>query len=69
MGEALWPYERVLTDLRRKIDSGELTGQLPSRLALAAEYDVSHMTIQRAVDTLKDEGLLYSRPGLGVFVR
>jgi GntR family transcriptional regulator len=69
MGEALWPYERVLADLRRKIGNGELAGQLPSRLALAAEYDVSHMTIQRAVDTLKDEGLLYSRPGLGVFVR
>lgn len=68
MGEALWPYERVLIDLRRRIQSGELTGQLPSRLALAEEYGVSHMTVQRAIDTLKDEGLLFSRPGLGVFV-
>lgn len=71
MGEALWPYERVLTDLRRRITSGELAAeeQLPSRLELAASYDVSHMTIQRAIDTLKDEGILYSVPGLGVFVR
>ena len=69
MGEALWPYERVLTDLRRRIERGELTGQLPSRMKLAEEYGVSHMTVQRATDTLKDEGLLYSRPGLGVFVR
>lgn len=68
MGEALWPYERVLTGLRRKIESGEITGQLPSRLRLADEYGVSHMTVQRAIDTLKDEGLVYSVPGLGVFV-
>jgi GntR family transcriptional regulator len=69
MGEALWPYERVQHDLRRKISNGELTGQLPTRLLLAVEYDVSHMTVQRAIDTLKEEGLLYSVPGLGVFVR
>ena len=69
MGEALWPYERVLNDLRRKIESGELTGQLPTRLAIAAEYDVSHMTVQRAIDQLKEEGLVHSVAGLGIFVR
>lgn len=68
MGEALWPYERVLTDLRRRIGTGELTGQLPTRQALASEYDVSHMTVQRAIDELKDEGLVHSVQGLGVFV-
>lgn len=69
MGEALWPYERVLTDLRRRIEAGELTGQLKTRAALADEYEVSPMTVQRAVDTLKEEGLLHSRKGLGVFVK
>lgn len=69
MGEPLWPYEQVTTDLRDRITSGDLTGQLPSRIQLAADYDVSHMTIQRAIDTLKEEGLLTSRPGLGVFVK
>lgn len=69
MGEALWAHQRVLADLRRKIASGELTGQLPTRLKLADEYGVSHMTVQRAIDTLKEEGLLYSVRGLGVFVQ
>lgn len=69
MGEALWPYERVLTDLRRKIEAGELTGKLKTRAALADEYEVSPMTVQRAVDQLKEEGLLHSRKGLGVFVK
>ena len=59
----------MLTSLRGKIERGDLTGQLPSRIRLADEYGVSHMTIQRAIDTLKDEGLLYSVAGLGVFVR
>ena len=68
MGEPLWPYERVLNDLRRKIQSGELTGQLPSRLDMASEYGVSHMTVQRAIDALKEEGLVQSVAGLGVFV-
>lgn len=68
MGEALWPYERVLNDLRRRIESGEITGQLPTRLAIANEYDVSHMTVQRAIDQLKEDGLVHSVAGLGVFV-
>lgn len=37
MSEALWPYERVLTDLRRRIEDGELTGRTPTRMALAEE--------------------------------
>jgi GntR family transcriptional regulator len=71
MGEALWPYERVLTELRRRITSGELVAneQLPSRLELASAYGVSHMTVQRAIDQLKEEGFLYSVPGLGIFVK
>ena len=65
----MWPYERVLRDLRHRIETGELTGQLPSRLDLASHYGVSHMTIQRATDKLKEDGLLQSVPGLGVFVK
>jgi GntR family transcriptional regulator len=69
VGEAhLWPYETVVADLRRQIKSGELTGQLPSRAKLAERYEVSHMTVQRAIDALKADGLLESVAGLGVFV-
>lgn len=68
MTEALWPYERVLTGLRRRIENGELTGQLPTRLKIAEEYGVTHMTVQRAIDMLKAEGLVYSVRGLGIFV-
>ena len=38
-------------------------------MILAHELGVSPMTVQRALKVLKDEGLLYSEPGRGTFVR
>jgi GntR family transcriptional regulator len=67
--EPKFPYRRVADDLRDKIMSGELTGQLPPRAKLAQEYGVADMTVGRALDVLKDEGLIYGIAGLGVFVR
>jgi DNA-binding GntR family transcriptional regulator len=32
---------------------------LPSRQALAEEYGYTHMTVARALNILKDEGLIY----------
>jgi DNA-binding GntR family transcriptional regulator len=57
----------VADDLRETIQSGELTGQLPSRAKLAEQYGVADMTIGRAIEVLRDEGLIASVRGLGVF--
>jgi DNA-binding GntR family transcriptional regulator len=38
-------------------------------MQLAQRLGVSPMTIQRALRVLKGEGLLYSEPGRGTFVR
>lgn len=64
-----WPRERVAGILRDKIISGELAGKLPSRMTLAREMDVATGTIDAAVEILRGEGLITSRPGLGTFVR
>lgn len=64
---AQFPYQRMLTDLRQKIDSGELRGQIPTRAALEEQYEVSHMVVDRVLRLLKDDGLIYSVPGLGAF--
>lgn len=64
---AQFPYRAVAGSLRERITSGQISGQLPSRTALAAEYEVADMTITRAIALLKEEGLVYSVPGLGVF--
>jgi DNA-binding transcriptional MocR family regulator len=52
--------------LTRQYAPGE---KLPSGGALAEHYGVARMTIQQAVRVLRDEGLITSRAGSGVFVR
>ncbi len=56
-------------DLRGKIESGALTGKLPTRAQLSEEYGHSDMTIGRASHELIDAGLIYTVPGLGMYVR
>ncbi|WP_263410435.1 GntR family transcriptional regulator [Terriglobus tenax] len=42
---------------------------LPSVRALALEYRINPLTVQRAYQELVDEGLVESRRGLGMFLR
>lgn len=63
-----FPYRQVADDLREKITLGEIRGQLPPRRQLAEQYGVADMTVGRALEVLKAEGLIESVPGLGVFV-
>ena len=65
------PYLRIATDLRRKIDDGELRSgeQVPSVTQLADTYSVSRGTARRALDQLKEWGLTEATPGWGTFVK
>src|SRR5664279_23629 len=65
------PYIQVATALRaailtRTFRPGE---KLPSGPQLAERYSVARMTVQAALRLLRDEGLIVSRQGSGVFVR
>jgi DNA-binding transcriptional regulator YhcF (GntR family) len=65
------PYQQVANALRaailtRKLAPGE---KLPSGNELAQRYGVARMTIQQAMRLLRDDGLIVSRQGSGVFVR
>ena len=65
------PYQQVANALRaailtRKFAPGD---KLPSGPQLAETYGVARMTVQQAVRILRDEGLIVSRQGSGVFVR
>jgi DNA-binding transcriptional regulator YhcF (GntR family) len=65
------PYQQVANALRaailtRKLAPGE---KLPSGNELASRYGVARMTVQQAIRILRDEGLIVSRQGSGVFVR
>lgn len=62
------PLHTQLSDiLREQIKSGALRGRLPSSKSLAQEYEVSHRTSERALDTLKTEGLVVAVIGKGFY--
>ena len=64
------PYLQVADNLRREIAQGQFTpGQkLPSGRNLARQYGVAPMTINHAMAVLRDEGLVVSYQGRGVFI-
>ncbi len=65
------PYLQVADDLRKAITHGSLNpgDKLPAARELASRYGVANMTIQSALRVLRTEGLIYSIPGRGSFVR
>lgn len=68
---ALPKYDQIASDLRGKIVRGELTtGQaLPSERELTEKWGVSRATVVKALDVLRQEGLVETRQGTGSTVR
>jgi len=62
-------YVQLADDLARRIGAGELTGRLPAERDLAAEYGVAYGTVRRAMEVLRERGLVESVHGRGTFVR
>jgi DNA-binding GntR family transcriptional regulator len=58
-------YRHVAAALREQIAARAypIGSELPTVSALAAEFDVSHMTIKKALATLSVEGLITTRRG------
>ena len=61
-------YMQLANILRAKIVSGEITARVPSVKTLSQEYGISHVSTERALGILRDEGLIYSAIGKGWFV-
>jgi CheY-like chemotaxis protein len=62
---------RVYDTLRARIVGGELPpgSQLPSNVALAAQFGVAPLTVRQVLGRLAQEGFVSSEPGRGTFVR
>jgi biotin operon repressor len=65
------PYEQIAHLLRHAITSRQLAPgeRLPAETKLAEHFGVARMTVRRAVQKLRDEGLVVSASGRGVVVR
>ena len=63
-------YQTIAEDLRRRVSLGEFAAGrlLPSESELSGSYAASRITIRRALDVLREEGLVDARQGFGWFV-
>lgn len=64
-------FATIAQELRERIALGEFgeLGAVESEAELGARYAVSRPTVRRALELLRDEGLVESRQGAGWFVR
>jgi len=63
-------YRQVYDALRARVLDGRYAvgDKLPSEAELSQEYSVSAITVKRALDLLRADGLIVRRPRLGTFV-
>jgi GntR family transcriptional regulator len=62
-------YRAIAEDLRQRVEAGEFAAgrTLPSESELSAAYDASRVTVRKALELLRDEGLIDARQGFGWF--
>ncbi len=62
-------YREIAEDLRRRVDAGEFAAGrlLPSEAELSGAYSASRVTIRKALEELRGEGLIAARQGFGWF--
>ncbi|MCW2899559.1 MAG: GntR family transcriptional regulator [Streptosporangiaceae bacterium] len=62
-------YLQLAAILREQILSGEIGPKqpIPSKRMLRTQYSVAAGTVDKAVEVLRQEGLVMTVPGLGIF--
>ncbi len=61
-------YQTIAEELRRRVRSAAPGSVLPSEAELSAEFDASRVTVRRALELVRDDGLIDARQGFGWFV-
>ena len=63
-------YLALAEDIRKLIHSGQMkqSDALPSERRLAAQFEVNHLTVRKALKVLEGQGMLYKVPSHGNFV-
>jgi DNA-binding transcriptional regulator YhcF (GntR family) len=69
--EAGAPYLRIVAEIRRRIVTGQLRpgDKIPSTRQITQEWGVAMATATKVIATLRDEGVVDTRPGAGTVVR
>lgn len=66
----VYVYIAVADHIAARIEAGELTAgsRLPAERDLAADYQVAVGTARRAVEELRDRGLVVTLPAKGTYI-
>jgi GntR family transcriptional regulator len=61
-------YQEIADALRRRAATAPAGSLLPSEADLSAEFGASRVTVRRALDLVREEGLIAARQGFGWYV-
>jgi GntR family transcriptional regulator len=61
-------YREIADAMRRRVETAAPGSLLPSEAELSAEFGASRVTIRRALDVLREDGLVAARQGFGWYV-
>ncbi len=63
-------YVNIAREITRDILAGkyQVSNKLPAELQLAKKYDTSKMTVRKALDVLRESGIIYSIPKQGYYI-
>ena len=69
--ESLPIYIRIVEGIKNAILDKVLNEeeQIPSTTHLSKEYNINVATVNKAINVLVDEGLVYKKRGIGMFVK
>ncbi|MCF0087178.1 Mannosyl-D-glycerate transport/metabolism system repressor MngR [Streptomyces sp. MH192] len=64
------PYQQIARKLRERIAAGDIPvgRRIPSLVEMEQEYEVARDTLRKAVQVLREEGLVETVQGMGVYV-
>jgi GntR family transcriptional regulator len=64
------PYRQIANILRRRIESGQYPAdtRIPTESEIVDAFEVARTTARRAIEVLRDEGLIYTVPQRGSYV-
>jgi GntR family transcriptional regulator len=61
-------YQEIAEELRHRAHEAPPGSLLPSEAELSAEFSASRVTVRRALELVRDDGLIAARQGFGWFV-
>jgi DNA-binding GntR family transcriptional regulator len=65
------PYRQIAEIIRKRINSGEYprNSRIPTESEMVETWEVARTTARRAIAVLREEGLVYTVPQRGTYVR